>query len=307
MNYPKDLLSIADLNLIQILEIVHLAQDCKKRRATYPKQLEGKTVALLTTKPSLRTRLSFEIGLMELGANSLFVRDDEVGLGKRESYADVARVLSRYLSALVVRSHDHAGLSELAKYASIPVINALTQEEHPCQILADLLTIYERFGTFENIKLSYIGDGNNVCTSLMLASAIVGMHFTVIMPIGAEPPKKLVDRATALAKQYENQAPKITNDISEAALADVLYTDVWVSMGDEGAKEKTKKVFAPYQINAGIMGGKNIPVLHCLPAHKDEEIDQKAFEDNSELIFNQAENRLHAQKALLLKLLVKTN
>jgi ornithine carbamoyltransferase len=306
MPFPKDLISITDLNQEQIMELIQLAKNLKENRFSHEQPLKGKTVGLLTTKPSLRTRLSFEVGLFELGANSLFIKNDEVGLGVRESYADVANVISRYLAALIVRSHDHKGLIQLAQNASIPVINALTDAEHPCQALADLLTIYELFGELKAKKLTYLGDGNNVAVSLMLASAITGIEFTAITPAGYEPPKEAVNIAAQLAKKNGSPTPIITNDANHAAEADVLYTDVWVSMGQEGSKEKVSAAFTPYQINSTIMQDKQIPVLHCLPAHKGEEISEKAFEVNKEIIFQQAENRLHAQKALLTKLLVKT-
>ena len=303
-SFPKDLISIADLNQAQIIELVELAANLKANRKTHQKLLTGLTGGLLTTKPSLRTRLSFEIGLLELGAHSLFIRNDEVGLGVRESYEDVANVLSRYLSVLIVRSHDHKGLIDLAKHSTIPIINALTDEEHPCQALSDLLTIYEQFNRLKGVKLAYIGDGNNVCVSLMLASAIAGLEFTAITPTGTEPNKDTVNRASQLAKQNGTLAPNITNDPKAVLEADILYTDVWVSMGDEG-KQKSKNIFQNYQINANLLNGKSIPVLHCLPAHKEEEISQEIFDKNKKLIFDQAENRLHMQKAILVKLLVE--
>ncbi len=303
MKFPKDFLSIADLTAEQILELLQLAKRLKKERYTHEKPLTGKTIGLLTTKPSLRTRLSFEIGAMELGAHSLFIRNDEVGLGTRESYSDIANVVSRYLAALVVRSHDQKGLIELAQASSIPVINALTDDEHPCQILADLLTIEETFGKLAGIKLTYVGDGNNVTKSLMLASAILGIEFTAITPSGYEPSKEAVNQASQLARKHNAPSPIISNDVQLIKEADVLYTDVWVSMGQEGSKKSVQDIFGNYQINSNNLGAKDIKVLHCLPAHKSEEISEEVFNQNANLIFDQAENRLHAQKALLVKLL----
>ena len=307
MNFPKDLISITDLNREQINEVLNLAKELKVDRYNDQKPLKGKTLGLFTTKPSLRTRLSFETGIFELGGNSLFIRNDEIGLGSRESFADIGRVLSRYLSAFIVRSHDHLGLIELAKFASIPIINALTDQEHPCQILADLLTLKENFGELKKLKLTYIGDGNNVCASLMLASAILGLEFMAITPASYEPSKNIVNQACHLAKLYESSAPIITNEPSEATKADVLYTENWLSMGQESSKEKIVKDFQNYQINSKLLNSQKIPVLHCLPAHKGEEISEETFEENSKLIFEQAENRLHAQKALLVKLIGYTN
>lgn len=300
----KNLLSIVDLNQAQINELLRLAIELKRERRTHKRLLAGHTGGLLTTKPSLRTRLSFEVGLVELGANSLFIRNDEIGMGIRESYEDIARVLSKYLSVLIVRSHDHKGLVELASHATIPIINALTEEEHPCQALSDLLSIYEYFQRVKDVRLTYIGDGNNVCTSLMLMSATVGIEFTAITPMGLEPSRETVDKASQIAKSLGFFAPRITNDpLYMRESTDILYTDVWVSMGEEN-KAKNKKIFQDYQVNESLMGNKNIPVLHCLPAHKGEEISKEVFEKNKELIFNQSENRLHMQKAILIKLLV---
>ncbi|MDX1919169.1 MAG: ornithine carbamoyltransferase [Candidatus Caenarcaniphilales bacterium] len=301
--FPKDLISIADFDKEQILDVLDLAAKLKAERKTHEKSLLNQTVGVLTSKPSLRTRLSFEVAIIELGGNSLFIKNEEVGLGMREEAEDIAKVVSRYLSSMVVRAHEHKHVVDLAKHASIPVINALTDLEHPCQILADLLTIKENFGKFEKIKLGYVGDGNNVTNSLMLASAICGLEFYAITPPGHEPSKKYVDWSSELAKRYSAPAPTVTNDVDEISKMDILYTDVWVSMGDDTPKEKIQDVFQPYQLSKENLKNKNIPVLHCLPAHKEEEISKEVFDANSELIFSQAENRLHAQKSVLIKLL----
>ena len=298
-NYPRDFLSSADLLLAQYLELIDLAADLKRNRYDHPKKLSGLNVGIFSTKPSLRTRLSFEIAINELGGNALFIRNDEIGLGTRESYEDVAQVLSRYLAAFIVRSNDQVGLHKLAEHATIPIINALTDQEHPCQILADLLTLHERFGDLKGLKLAYIGDGNNVSQSLMLASAIVGIELTVITPPGHEPNNHYLDLSQKLAAKSEHVYPMVCNDISLAKGMDALYTDVWHSMGQEGGP---KQAFKGYQVNADIIGDRQISVMHCLPAHKGEEISEETFEQNAKLIFDQAENRLHAQKALLYKL-----
>jgi ornithine carbamoyltransferase len=303
MSFPKHLLSISDINQEQLHEILTEAKKLKSGRNKNDETLKGKNLCILTTKPSLRTRLSFELAGKELGANTVFVRNEEVGLGERESYADTARVLSGYFDCIALRAHEHEGIIELAKYSKASVINALTESEHPCQALADFLSISEIFGKLKGVNLCYVGDGNNVAVSLMLGSAILGINFTLISPNGYEPPKGMVDLASQLAKHYGSSLPIITNDTSTAQDSDVLYTDVWVSMGKEASKEKTKTIFSPYQINSKLLNNKNIPVLHCLPAHKGEEISEECFEANAEVIFNQAENRLHAQKSLLIKLL----
>lgn len=302
-NFPKDLLSIADLDKEQLFELINLSIKLKKERKTHEKSLTNETIGVLTSKPSLRTRLSFEVAIIELGGNSLFIKNEEVGLGIREEAEDIAKVISRYLSAMVVRAHEHKHVADLAKHSSIPIINALTDSEHPCQIIADLLTIQETFGKLENIKLGYVGDGNNVTNSLMLASAIAGIEFYAITPPGHEPDKNYVNQASELAKKYSSPSPSVTNAFEEISRMDVLYTDVWISMGDNTPKEKIFEAFRPYQLNKETLRGKSIPVLHCLPAHKEEEISKEVFDANSELIFQQAENRLHAQKSVLLKLL----
>jgi len=302
MKSLKHFLSINDLDPEQFINILDSATQLKANRRNHEKTLTGQVGGIITTKPSLRTRLSFEIGLLELGAKALFVRNEEVGLGERESYADIVRVLERYLDFLIVRTHDHQGLIEMVKYSSsLNIINALTSEEHPCQILADFLTIKENFKTFKNLKLTYIGDGNNVCHSLMLAASLLGVEFTAITPAKYEPNAKYIDLAIQNTKKFSGKEPKITNDIQKALEADILYTDVWVSMG-ESADNKSQSDFENYKINENLLKNKNIPVLHCLPAHKDQEISDGVFEKNAKLIFDQAENRLHAQKALMLHL-----
>ena len=302
-SFPQSFLSIANLQAAQIQSVINLALKLKNQTQNENQDLlRGKVIGLYTTKPSLRTRLSFEVGIRQMGGHSLFIQDQEIGFGKRESGSDIAQVLSRYLDAFIVRSHDHLGLKELAQFAQIPIINALTDQEHPCQALADFLTIQENFGKLAGIKLSYVGDGNNVCHSLMLGSAILGLEFVAITPNGREPAKDIVNQASHLAKQNGNQAPVICDNLHEAQKADILYTDVWQSMGQENSLEKTKQIFAPYQLNNQSVG--QIPVLHCLPAHKGAEISEELFNQNASLIFRQAENRLHAQKALLIKLLL---
>lgn len=292
----KHFLSSQDFTPEQYIEVIELALKLKKERPIHNRVLENKSVGVYTTKPSLRTRLSFEVAISELGGNSLFIQKDEIGIGTRESHEDVANVLSRYLSCFIVRSHDQAGLEKLAQYSPIPIINALTDKEHPCQVIADLITIQETFGKLKGVKLAYIGDGNNMTHSLMIASAIVGIEFTAICPPTREPDNYYLDLACKLAEKYNNPFPVVCNDALLASTVDVVYTDVWESMGDS---LNNTDLFRPYQINNELLQNKDIKVLHCLPAHKEEEISTEIFEKNKELIFNQAENRLHAQKALL--------
>jgi ornithine carbamoyltransferase len=303
MKSSKHFLSINDLDPEEFLEILSSAKKLKPNRRNHERTLREQVGGIITTKPSLRTRLSFEVGLLELGAKALFIRNEEIGLGERESYADIIRVLERYVDILIVRTHDHNGLIEMVKHAnsSINIINALTSEEHPCQALADFLTLKENFNEFKNLKLTYIGDGNNVCHSLMLASSLLQVKFTAITPPGYEPNLKYINLAIQNAKKLSGKEPQITNDIQKALDADILYTDVWVSMG-ESANNKSQSDFENYKINEALLKNKNIPVLHCLPAHKDQEISEGVFEKNAKLIFDQAENRLHAQKALMLHL-----
>ncbi|MDX1918861.1 MAG: ornithine carbamoyltransferase [Candidatus Caenarcaniphilales bacterium] len=300
-NFPKDLLSIADLKPDQVDELIESAMQLKANRAQHPKYLAGKTYGLLFSKPSLRTRLSFETGIFELGGQSLFIREEEFGLGSRESIEDIAKVVSRYLAGLIVRSHNHLTLQRMAGFGECNFINALTDIEHPCQALADLLTLRECFGDTKGLKLTYIGDGNNVAVSLMLLSAISGIAFSAITPPRHEPKSAFVNQAAMLAKQYGSPSPLITNDPVYAADADLLYGDVWVSMGEQSQGDE-RADFSPYQIDHALMQGRKIPVMHCLPAHQGEEISVEVFSENAALIYNQAENRLHIQKAILVKL-----
>lgn len=299
MKKKRDFLSSADLSRASFDKIINKAEELKLNRKEHFRSLKNKIGGVFTTKPSLRTRISFEVALIELGAKVLFLKDEEIGLGTRESYADVGNVISRYLDLFIVRSNDQRGLKELAECSSIPVVNALTDKEHPCQALADLLTIKEKFSILEGLKLTYVGDGNNVANSLMLSSAINGMEFTLICPQGYEPEKYYVEKAEKLAEKNKSPKPVISNDMKLCKKADVLYTDVWVSMGQAKDIRSVKEDFSKYQLNSEALGGKNIPVLHCLPAHKGEEISSELFEKNSALIFEQAENRLHGQKAIL--------
>ena len=263
--------------------------------------LRGRTLAMVFQKPSNRTRVSFEVGMYQLGGHALHLLPQEIQIGKRETPSDTGRVLARYIDAIMVRTFDHAEVEELAGAAEVPVINGLTDQHHPCQALADLLTIREEFGGLEEVEISYIGDGNNVAHSLALACALTGARLTIAHPEGHAPDPGVVDLAASLGA-----APTLTRDPREAAVgARVLYTDVWASMGQEEEAEERKQRFAPYRVNEELMAlaVDDAIFLHCLPAHRGEEVTAGVIDGPRSRILDQAENRLHAQKALLYLLL----
>ena len=297
------LVSILDLDPEEIYQIVEDAISLKQTRddGLHISDLQQKSLAMIFEKPSTRTRVSFEVAMTELGGHALYLNWNDLQLGRGEPLSDTARVLSSYVHAIMIRSRKHETILELAKYATVPVINGLSDLEHPCQILADLTTIKEFKGGFEGLKFAWIGDGNNVCNSAILASALVGMEIGVATPPGYEPDFEIINRAIELGGKII-----FTNNPSEAAEgADVLYTDVWVSMGDDDEREKRMRDFAGYQIDEDLLDltNKNSIVMHCLPAHRGEEITDGVIEGPHSVIFTQAENRLHAQKALLLKVM----
>jgi len=263
--------------------------------------LRGRTLAMVFQKPSNRTRVSFEVGMYQLGGHALHLLPQEIQIGKRETPSDTGRVLARYIDAIMVRTFDHAEVEELAGAAEVPVINGLTDEHHPCQALADLLTVREEFGGLEGVEISYVGDGNNVAHSLAIACALTGARLTIAHPEGHAPDPGVVDLAASLGA-----APTLTGDPREAAVgARVLYTDVWASMGQEDEAEERKKRFAPYQVDEELMAlaADDAIFLHCLPAHRGEEVTAGVIDGPQSRVFDQAENRLHAQKALLYLLL----
>ncbi|MGI8553130.1 MAG: ornithine carbamoyltransferase [Dehalococcoidia bacterium] len=295
----RDLLSITDLSPRDLEEILRTAVALKQGRLHGT--LAGKEMALIFEKPSLRTRVSFTVAMHRLGGHVQHLSDAEVGLGRREPAADVARVLDRMVDVIVARVFSHETLEELAAHATVPVINALSDAEHPCQALADLMTIYEHLGGLRGACLAYIGDGNNVACSLMLAAALAGMEFRIASPPGYEIPPAVQQRARALAEF--TGARLISGDRPEEACAgaDVLYTDVWVSMGQEREAAVRREAFASYQLNQDLLlrAEPRALVMHDLPAHRGEEISEEVFESGQSVIFDQAENRLHAQQALL--------
>ena len=300
----KDLLSIHDLTTEEVYEILDLAKELKAKQKAGVEHhiLKGKTLGMIFQKSSTRTRVSFEVGMYQLGGTALFLSGSELQIGRGEPIKDTARVLSRYLDGVMIRTFAHADVEEFAKYADIPVINALTDLLHPCQVLTDLLTIQEHKGKkLKGLKLAYIGDGNNMTHSLMYGCAKVGMHFSVATPSGYEPNAAVTKNAVEDAK-LTGGSITVGHDIFAAAKdADILYTDVWASMGQESERQERKEIFKNYQINKELLqaADKRAIVLHCLPAHRGEEITEDVMEDNSQVIFDEAENRLHVQKAIM--------
>lgn len=301
----KDLLAIRDLDTEDIIELLDLAANVKASSAKYEDSLKGKSIGLIFQKPSNRTRVSFEIGMFQMGGHAIYLGSSEIGMGGRESVKDVACVLSRYLNGIIARTYKHDVLEELAKYASIPIINGLSDLAHPCQALGDMFTIREKFGSFKGITIAYIGDGNNVLNSLMVAAAKLGINMKVATPKNYEPDRDMVKRAKAIAAESGSKL-ELSNDPKKAAKdADVLYTDVWVSMGQEKEAAKRLKAFKNYQVNDKLVNqAKTICiVMHCLPAHRGQEITDSVMDSNHSIVYDQAENRMHVQKAILLKLL----
>jgi ornithine carbamoyltransferase len=300
----KHLKKLGDLSPEQIMGILNLADQLKyeqKHGISHP-VLAGKTLGMIFQKASTRTRVSFEVGMYQLGGNALFLSSRDLQIGRGEPIADTARVLSRYVDAIMIRTFAQQEVEDLAQYGSIPIINGLTDYAHPCQVLADLMTIRERKGGFKGLKLCFIGDGNNMANSLIVGGIKAGMQVNIACPAAYQPDVAIM----AWAK--ENGQFEVSEDIAAMASgADVVYTDVWASMGDEGEAEVRKAAFASYQVNAGVMAlaKKDAMVLHCLPAHRGEEITADVLEAHADEIFEEAENRLHAQKAVLVKLMKK--
>ena len=297
--HGRDLISIADMSPQDIQRVVNTALIMKSGRPS--SVLKGKTLALLFEKPSLRTRVSFDVAMHQLGGHAVYLSPAEVGLGEREPVADVARVLSRYVDAIAARTFKHETVEELARWADVPVMNALSDGEHPCQALADLLTIYEKKGRWRGLVLSFVGDGNNVARSLMLGSALAGMDFRIASPQGYGISTELVDKAKSLAAASGAAVACVESPQEAVSGADVVYTDVWTSMGQEKERAERQRAFSGYQVNAELLA-LALPdaiVMHDLPAHRGEEIADEVIEGPQSAIFDQAENRLHAQKAVL--------
>lgn len=300
----KDMLSIHDLSVDEVQEILALAKELKaKQKAGVPhKILKGKTLGMIFEKSSTRTRVSFETGMYQLGGQALFLSNRDLQLGRGEPIRDTARVLSRYLDGIMIRTFGHDRVEELAKWADIPVINALTDLLHPCQVLTDLLTIEEYKGkNLKGLKMAYVGDGNNMTNSFLYGCAKVGMTFVAATPEDYRPDATVFKNALEDAKETGASLSLVTDPHEAVKDADIVVTDTWASMGQEAEHEARKKIFAPYQVNKELLEGadKRVIVMHCLPAYRGEEITEEVLEANDDVIFDEAENRLHTQKAIM--------
>jgi ornithine carbamoyltransferase len=300
----RDLITMLDLQT-DILDILEMAEDMKRKRDQDFQPLKRKTLAMIFEKSSTRTRVSFEVGMIELGGFAVTLNTKDLQLGRGETVADTARVLSRYVDGIMYRAFEHSTVLELAKHATVPVINGLDNFEHPCQIMADLLTVKERFGRFKGIKMAYVGDGNNVCNSLMLGCAMVGMDLSCGCPRGYEPDPWALAKAKEIALKQGSKVEIMEDPHAAAENADVIYTDVWVSMGQEEESKRREELFHPYQVNAELVSKakKNVIVMHCLPAHRGMEITDEVIDSDRSVVLDQAENRLHAQKAIMVTLM----
>ncbi|MCM3773498.1 MULTISPECIES: ornithine carbamoyltransferase [Priestia] len=299
----KDLLTLKDLSSDDIMSLLESAIELKEKHKNgeIVTSLKGKTLGLIFEKSSTRTRVSFEAGMMQLGGNALFLSSQDLQIGRGETIADTARVLSEFIDAIMIRTFEHSKIEELADYASIPVINGLTDDYHPCQALADLLTIYEHKKSFEGLKVAYVGDGNNVAHSLMIACAKMGIDISIGCPDGYEPKDFVTDYVNEIAAKTGAKVT-ITKDPVEAVKnADAIYADVWTSMGQEEEAQKRLKIFAPYQVNDELAAyaKSDYLFLHCLPAHREEEVTASIIDGPNSVVFQQAGNRMHVQKALL--------
>jgi ornithine carbamoyltransferase len=304
----KDFISICDFSPDELQSILDLAVRLKAewKIGGNPPLFKGKTLAMVFQKPSLRTRVSFDMAMRHLGGDALYISPNEVSLGQRESVADVARVLSGYVDAIMARVFEHAHVVELAKWASIPVINGLSDFDHPCQGMADAFTIIEKFGSLKGLNVSFIGDGNNVAVSLMHICAKLGANFTIASPEGYDLKPEYVADSQKFAAASGSAIHELRDPHEAVKNADVIYTDTWTSMGQEAETEKRKKVFPPYQVNAQLVSEarSNVIVMHCLPAHRGQELTDDVADGPHSVIFPQAHNRLHAQKAILVRLLL---
>jgi len=303
----KDFIAIADCSPVELQEMLDLAIRLKQEWKTSGNTplLKGKVLAMVFQKPSLRTRVSFDMAMRHLGGDALYLSPNEIGLGKRESIADVARVLAGYVEGIMARVFDHQHVVELARWSEVPVINGLSDYNHPCQAMADALTIQEHFGNLKDLRVAYVGDGNNVAVSLMHISAKLGAHFAIASPEGYELGSAPVDLARQIASETGSTIELLRDPVEAVTGADVIYTDTWTSMGQEEESKHREKVFPPYQVNAALVAKANPKaiVLHCLPAHRGQEITDEVADGPHSALFQQAHNRLHAQKAILVQLL----
>ncbi|MDH7592923.1 MAG: ornithine carbamoyltransferase [Methanomicrobiales archaeon] len=302
----RHFISMRDINREELSAIIEDACRLKRERASgiLTRPLEGRTLAMIFEKASTRTRISFEVGMFELGGHALFLNPRDMQLGRGEEIRDASRVLSRYVSCVMIRAYRHSNIEEYARHSSIPVINGLSDQEHPCQILADLMTIRELFGSMEGVRVAWIGDGNNVCRSLILAAPLAGIDLRIASPPGYAPPVELIEEARRGGADV-----RLADTPKEAVRdADIIYTDVWVSMGDEEERDARLKAFRGYTVTADLLdtASPHVAVMHCLPAHRGEEIEDAVIEGEKSAVWMQAENRLHTEKALLLFLVEKT-
>jgi len=303
----KDFITIHDLSIYEFHEIMDLTDKMKKNPGKYRQVLKDKILAMIFQKPSLRTRMTFEVGMLQLGGEAVYLAPSDIQMGTRESVQDIGKNLERWVDGIMIRTFGHNIIEELAKSTNIPVINALTDLLHPCQAMADFFTLREKKGSFAGLKLAYVGDGNNVCHSLMLAAAKAGMKISVGTPPGYEPKAEIVAWAKEDGKDTGFELT-ITNDPAEAVRgADAVYTDVWASMGQEAEKEARKKIFAPYQVNKELfsLAKPEAYFMHCLPAHRGEEVTDEVIDSPNSIVYDQAENRLHVQKVIMMLLMRK--
>lgn len=303
----KDFISLSDWSTKELWYLIDLAKHLKFEWSSGGNRpvLSGKMLALIFEKPSLRTRMSFEVAMKHLGGDSIRMGPDEIGLGKRESIADIARVMSVYTQGIMARVFDHAHVEGLAKWATVPVINGLSDAHHPCQAMGDFLTIYEHFGHLERLKLAYVGDGNNVAASLALGAAHFGQQFRIATPQGYGLPEHVLDEAAPIAERNGGTIEQFYDPAEAVSGADIVYTDTWVSMGQEGETDQRLQFMEPYQVNQKLLARANkyAIVMHCLPAHRGQEITDDVADGPQSVIFPQAENRLHMQKAILVRLM----
>ncbi|XXM74644.1 ornithine carbamoyltransferase [Lysinibacillus sphaericus] len=299
----RDLLTWLDYTTEEVHELLTLSEQLKKDPVS--KKLEGKTLGMIFEKSSTRTRVSFEAGMLQLGGHAIYMNSRDIQLGRGESIADTAKVLSSYVDAIMIRTFEHEKVAALAEHASVPVINGLCDTYHPCQALADVLTIYELKGQLAGLKVVYIGDGNNVAHSFMILCAKLGMEVAVACPEGYEPAQEVIDSTVELAGQSGGSFTLTHDPAAAAAGADIVYTDVWASMGQEEEAAERLQIFEPYQVNEKLLAhsSPDVKFLHCLPAHRGEEVTGEVIDGAKSAVFQQAENRLHVQKAILLSVI----
>jgi len=302
----KDFLAIKEYTKEQLMDLIYFAIELKdmQKKGIPHRYLEGKTLAMIFEKSSTRTRVSFETGMYQLGGMAQFLNSSDLQLGNGETIADTARVLARYVDVIMIRTFGHEIVEEMAEYSSVPVINGLTDSAHPCQVLTDLMTIYEKKGTFSGLKFAYIGDGNNMSNSWLMGCAIMGIDCYVATPKGYEVNERVLKQAKKVAEKSGAVVEQLNDPKLAAKDADIIYTDVWASMGFEAEMEERKKAFSPYQVNSELVkeAKPDYMFMHCLPARRNEEVTDEVIDSDNSVVFDQAENRLHAQKAVLVSI-----